>query len=138
MKNLFIAIGITILVVSIATFAVSAIDSAGSDYAGIGIPFMVAAVASLVSLVITIFWAIPIHFVLQRKNRFGLGWYVIAAIIASVLFVYVLEPFGHDAHIVLLQQALFCSFVGTLGASAFWHMVVYKKRIKKPSNRASR
>jgi len=132
MKHLSVASGLVVLIVFVVTFVAATVDAIHTDYS-VFIALLTSGVASLVALVVVIFWAIPVHLILNRINKSGLVWYILAALIPSFAFIYALKPFGQDTNFDLLIQALFCSFAGTLGAIVFWYIAVYKKRITSGS-----
>ena len=134
MKHLVIASGLVVLIVFMVTFVVALIDSIGSEYSGIRISLIMAGVAAIVASVVLVIWAVPVHLLLQKYSRSNVAWYILAAIIPSFIFIYLFKPFGHDTDIYLFGQALFCSFSGSLGAVAFWYVVVYRQRITNVSN----
>ena len=127
MKNLFIASALNVLIVFIVTFLVITIDSIGNDMGHIVISLTISALAAAVAFVVLLFWAIPLHLILKRLNYSNPIWYILLALIPSFMFIYAFKPFGIDSNIDLLQQALFCSFVGSLSAIIFWYFAVYKE-----------
>ena len=137
MKNLAIASVIVVLIVFTATFTVTFIDALGTDYSNILLPLFISSIAAIVALVVVLIWAIPVHLLLKRINQERVAWYILAAVVPSFFYIYVFKPFGNDLQIHLLLQALFCSFVGSLGAVAFWYIVVYRQRITRRLNRTA-
>lgn len=129
MKRLLIASLLTILIVFAVTLVVTAIDSIGSDFSDIRITLFMAAFAAFIASIVVLFWAIPIHLLLNRFKHTQVGWYLLSAVIPSFAFIYIIKPFGQDLHIHLFQQALFCSFAGALGALGFWYIAVYRQRL---------
>lgn len=134
MKHLLIASLITVLIVFTVTFVVTAINAIGTDFSDIRFSLVISGVAALVASIVVLFWAIPIHLLLSRINQKFLGWYISSAVIPSFAFIYILKPFGRDTDIQLFQQALFCSFAGSLGALGFWYFAVYRQRITSHLN----
>lgn len=112
-------------------FLVAAIDSIGSHYSDLRISLMIAGVAALVTCIVIIVWALPVHFALRKLKHQSLVWYLVAAVIPSSIFIYAFKPFGQDSNIGLLQQGLFCSFVGCLASASFWYIAVYRQRITR-------
>ena len=105
-----------------------AIDSIGNEIGSIFLSFVIAAVAAGVALVVVLFWAIPLHLILKRFNLTNLTWYLLLALIPSFVFTYEVNPFSKLSNIGLFKQALFCSLVGSLGATFFWYIAIYKQR----------
>ncbi|MFK7992935.1 MAG: hypothetical protein AB8B87_02275 [Granulosicoccus sp.] len=128
MKHLLKASVTAILIVFTVTFVVIAIDSIGNPYTDILIILFMAGVAALVSSIVIFFWAIPIHLLLSRIKKTHPGWYIAAVVIPCFAFIFVLKPFGRDLNLHLLQQALFCTSVGCLGAVGFWYFAVHQQR----------
>ncbi|WP_127560362.1 hypothetical protein [Saccharospirillum alexandrii] len=135
MKHLSMASAVTVLLVFTVVFLVSVIDSVGSDYSDFRISLVIAGVASLVACIVVIVWAIPVHFTLRQLKHQSLVWYLLAALIPGFTFIYAFKPFGQDSDIDLLQQALFCSFSGCIGAASFWYIAVYRQRITSHSSK---
>lgn len=100
-----------------------------AGYQVVYIAFLIAVVAALVALVITLGWAIPLHWLLRRYQLTGLGWYLLLALLPSVAFVYGIKPFGNDSAADLFNQALLCCGCGMVGASAFWFNAVYRQTV---------
>jgi len=119
------------------TFLVSVVDSIGTDYSDIIISLLIAGVAALVSMVVLVIWALPLHYVLKKLERQALHWYLLAAVVPSVLFIYGFKPFGQDSSIDLMIQAVFCSLCGLIGAAVFWYMTVFRLRITRHCNELS-
>lgn len=128
MKHILIASLTTVLIVFTITFLVTAMDSIGTENPNLLIPLFISGVAALVSLIVVLFWAIPVHLLLGRIKQNYLGWYIVAAVLPSFAFIFILKPFGQDPGMVLMQQALFCSFAGSIGAVGFWYFAVYRQR----------
>lgn len=135
MKHLSIASAVSVLIVFTVTFLVSAIDSIGSDYSDLRISLVIAGVAALVACIVIIVWALPVHLALRKLKHQSLVLYLVAAVIPSFIFIFAFKPFGQDSGIDLLQQALFCSFLGCLGAASFWYIAVYRLRITRRSSK---
>ncbi|TLU67182.1 hypothetical protein FE810_02540 [Thalassotalea litorea] len=129
MKHLSIAVILTILFVFILTFAVTFIDSRGTDFSFISYSFFVAGLSTTVCAIVIVVWAFPVHFLLNKYKKFNLGWYCLAAIIPAFVFIYAFKPFGNDSSFYLLFQALYCSFIGALAACVFWCFSVYRVRM---------
>jgi hypothetical protein len=134
MKSLSVASLCTILTVFVMTFLVSAVDSIGTDYSDIRISLLIAGVAAIVSMVVLVIWALPLHYVLKKLERQALHWYLLAAVVPSVIFIYGFKPFGQDSSVDLMKQALFCSVCGLIGAAVFWYMAVFRLRITRRSS----
>ena len=116
------------------TFLVFAIDSIDYSYSDVLISLVMAGVATLVASLVVFLWGLPVHFILSKLNYRRIIWYLMGAIPPSFVFIYVFKPFGLDSNIDLLQQALFCSFVGSLAAATFWYIAVYRQRITEFSS----
>lgn len=134
MKSLSVASLCTILTVFVMTFLVSAVDSIGTDYSDIRISLLIAGVAAIVSMVVLVIWALPLHYVLKKLEQQALYWYLLAAVVPSVIFIYGFKPFGQDSSVDLMKQALFCSICGLFGAAVFWYMAVFRLRITRRSS----
>ena len=115
------------------TFVVSAVYSIGTAYSGITISLLTASVAAIVAIVVVLAWALPLHYVLKKLERQEFHWYLLAALVPSVIFIYGFKPFGQDSSVDLMQQTLFCSICGLIGAAVFWYVAVYRTRITKRS-----
>ena len=135
MKSLSLACLCTVLTVFVVTFVVSAVDSIGTAYSGINISLLTASVAAIVAIVVVIAWALPLHYVLKKLERQEFYWYLLAAVVPSVIFIYGFKPFGQDSSIDLMKQTLFCSICGLIGAAVFWYVAVYRTRITKRSSK---
>lgn len=133
MKSLSVASLYSVLTVFVTTFLVSAVDSIGTAYSSLTISLLPASVAAIVTMVVVITWALPLHYVLKKLERQELHWYLLASVVPSVMFIYGFKPFGQDSSIDLMKQALFCSACGLLGAAAFWYRAVYRKPITSRS-----
>ncbi|RVT44672.1 hypothetical protein EMM73_16195 [Rheinheimera sediminis] len=136
MKSLSIASLCTVLTVFVVTFVVTAVDSIGTAYSGINISLLMASVAAIVAIVVVIAWALPLHYVLKKLERQEFHWYLLAAVVPSVIFIYGFKPFGQDSSVDLMKQTLFCSICGLIGATVFWYVAVYRTRIKRSSKDA--
>lgn len=134
MKSLSVASLCTILTVFVMTFLVSAVDSIGTDYSDIRISLLIAGVAAIVSMVVLVIWALPLHYVLKKLEQQALHWYLLAAVVPSVIFIYGFKPFGQDSSVDLMKQTLFCSICGLFGAAVFWYMAVFRLRITRRSS----
>ena len=134
MKSLSVASLCTILTVFITTFLVSAVDSIGTVYSGITLSLLTASVAAIVTMVVLVVWTLPLHYVLKKLERQALHWYLLAAVVPSVIFIYGFKPFGQDSSVDLMKQALFCSVFGLIGAAVFWYMAVFRFRITRRSS----
>jgi ABC-type spermidine/putrescine transport system permease subunit II len=134
MKSLSVASLCTIFTVFVMTFLVSAVGSVGTDYSDIRISLLIAWVAAIVSMVVLVIWALPLHYVLKKLERQALHWYLLAAVVPSVIFIYGFKPFGQDSSVDLMKQALFCIGCGFIGAAVFWYMAVFRLRITKRSS----
>lgn len=134
MKSLSVASLCTILTVFITTFLVSAVDSIGTVYSGITLSLLTASVAAIVTMVVLVVWTLPLHYVLKKLERQALHWYMLAAVVPSVIFIYGFKPFGQDSSVDLMKQALFCSVFGLIGAAVFWYMAVFRFRITRRSS----
>jgi len=132
MKSIFIAVLATVLTTFFITLMVTYIDSVFTENYGYQVSLMMSGVAALVSLVITMFWALPFHLLFKRRNKNSYVWYILIAVVPSVGFIYILKPFGHDTALTLFFQALFCSFVGVVAAMVFWYFAVFKVTHNKP------
>lgn len=100
-----------------------------AGFQGVFIAFSIAVVAAFVALLITLGWAIPLHWLLRRYQWTGLGWYLLLALLPSVAFVYGIKPFGDDSAADLFNQALLCCGCGMVGASVFWYHAVYRQTV---------
>jgi len=134
MKSLSIASLCTALTVFVVTFVVSAVGSIGTAYSGITISLLTASLAAIVAMVVVVVWALPLHYVLKKLNRQEFHWYLLAAVVPSVIFIYGFKPFGQDSSVDLMKQALFCSGCGLIGAAVFWYMAVFRLRITRRSS----
>jgi hypothetical protein len=134
MKSLSVASLCTILTVFITTFLVSAVDSIGTVYSGITLSLLTASVAAIVTMVVLVVWTLPLHYVLKKLERQALHWYLLAAVVPSVISIYGFKPFGQDSSVDLMKQALFCSVFGLIGAAVFWYMAVFRFRITRRSS----
>ncbi len=134
MKSLSVASLCTILAVFLTTFLVTAVDSIGTDYPGITLSLLTASVAAIVAIVVIVVWTLPLHYVLKKLERQAFHWYMLAAVVPSVIFIYGFKPFGQDSAVVLMKQALFCSVIGLIGAAVFWYMAVFRFRITRRSS----
>lgn len=106
-------------------------DHFAQDVYSFSMVFLIASVASLIALVVTVIWAIPMHCILSKYKFESCGWYLLLAVISSCVFIFLFKPFGHDKASDLIIQTILCSFVGSVGAFLFWYIVVYKQRIKR-------
>lgn len=135
MKSIFIASLTAVLCVFVISFMVSALETIGTTYTDLGISFLFACVAGLVALIVMLLWAWPVHFVLRRLQRQSLHWYMLMALVPSLLFIYGLKPFGKDAAVDLLKQALFCSFCAVIAAAVFWYLAVYRPALSTKTSK---
>ena len=103
------------------------VDSIGTSYSGLGIPFFIASIAAVVAIIVVIVWAIPMHFLLRHFEKSNITWYLLCAIIPAFIFVYGFKPFGNDMNADLLSQAFLCAVFGCLSALPFWYVAVYRE-----------
>lgn len=128
--SLLIASLCTVFAVFAATFFGFVIETSGSAYSDIRIPFYSASIAGAFSLAVVIFWALPIHFILNRFNKEGYSWYLIAGVIPSFIVISAFIALGNTVGDGLLIQVLFLVSLGGLGSCVFWYIAVYRPRIK--------
>lgn len=130
MKNLFKSSALVVLIVFTITLVIGLIDSikpTGVSSAAVAMSWVIAFAAALVAIFVVIVWAIPVHLVLSKMGHSNIAWYILAAVIPSFVFIFVVKPFGLDPFSALLTQALICSFIGSVGAAAFWYLSVYRQ-----------
>ena len=131
MKNLIIASLVSVLTVFVITFLVTLVDSLGTAYSNPLISISIAGIAALVSTIVVVVWAIPLHLLLSRFKKLNVSWYLLGAVVPAFFFIYAFKPFGNDTNSTLFIQALICTLYGSLGALSFWYIAVYRQRIVK-------
>ncbi|MEX1033220.1 MAG: hypothetical protein WDZ30_07650 [Cellvibrionaceae bacterium] len=129
MKKLGIAIFFSALVVFMLTFFLGVAE----DYANWQVSAVVAGVAAVVSIIALVCIALPLHYVLARAGKLGLGWYVVPGALIGPGFVLGFKPFGQDPTAGLLMQSLVCGSLGAIGAAIFWFVAVHWPRLTKQS-----
>lgn len=92
MKNLTIAIVSAALAVSVSTFLLGVSE----QYENWRVSALVAGVAALVSIIALVIIALPLHFVLARAGKVGMGWYTAPGMLIGPVFVLGLKHFGQD------------------------------------------
>jgi len=86
-------------------------------------------VAMVSPIVLTLFftiWALPIHLILNTKNKNNMAWYVLIGFLPGPIFITAFKPFGNDALQYLISQSLYCGVIGIIGAVYFWYFMVQK------------
>lgn len=131
MKRILFASTVVVVVSFLVTLILCLPEYINKNAYPLSMAFFIAGVASMVALVVTVIWAIPMHLILWKYNYDSYAWYLMLAIIPSLIFIYVFKPFGNDTATDLAMQAAICSFVGSVGASLFWYVIVYKQRITR-------
>jgi len=130
MKNLAIAIVSAALSVSVCTF----LFGVAEQYQNWPVSALVAGVAAVVAIIALVFIALPLHYVLTRAGKVGIGWYAVPGMLIGPVFVLALKPFGQDSASGLIVQSLVCALLGAIGAAIFWFIAVRQPRITQQSN----
>ena len=127
MKIISLANLAAIVSVFVATLIISVVGSIGQQFQPLW-SLLLAVVAALVAMPITLIWATPMHLLIRKFKGESVLWYLLIAVIPSILFIYILKPFGEDSAKDLATQAFFCSVIGYIAAMSFWYFSVYKQR----------
>lgn len=124
MKKIAIAIVSSALAVSVCTF----LWGVAEQYQNWPVSVLVAGVAAVVSLIALVFITLPLHYVLVRAGKCGIGWYTLPGLLIGLVFVFALKPFGRDPTSVLMLQSLACGVLGVIGAATFWFIAIRPPR----------
>ena len=132
MKLLFRAILLSVLVSFLSTLMTFGLEMTSSSILDFSLMIMMSLVSAFIALIVVVFWAVPMHFVLLKYKYTNVTWYLALALIPAVVFIFGFKPFGEDKLEDLLFQLLLVSFIACNTALTFWH--VLKPDLKNDKN----
>lgn len=79
--------------------------------------FFLALIGAAVVFAVVLVWGLPMHYVLKRFKKTGMGWYISIGIIPSLMIPLDYLMGGYYTNLII--QTLFFSYVGIVAAIAF-------------------
>ena len=122
MKRILTACLLVIFTTSLTAFLLTAISSFFEEFSTIGLAFLIAAIAAIVSAVVVAVWVVPIHLMFVNYNVVGLGWYIILALVPGLVFPMLYSVWAEIDFSGINFAS--CVMAGILSAVVFWYVAV--------------
>jgi len=128
MKRTILASLLSLLAVFLVNTIVFYIDGTYLGSWSIESVLAFSSVFALFTLIVMLLWGLPIHLLLQKKNKTHIFYYIVAGGIPGLIVVGVFKPFGQDALQHLVVQSLYLVAIGIVAAMVFWSIAVLASR----------
>ncbi|MCQ4261165.1 hypothetical protein [Stutzerimonas stutzeri] len=122
MNRFFMACLLAVCTTSSTAFLLAAIGSLFDERATIGLAFLFAAIAAIVSVITVAVWVVPIHLMFVKFYVVGLGWYIILSLVPGLVFPILYSVWAE----IDFSGTIFagCLVAGILSSVVFWYVAV--------------